>query len=260
VCIKEKEVMKRMNIMGTLLAAVFVVGLVGAASASALSTNNPQWQILSTILKAGETKNIRAEARGTQTLAGTGLTIECKEFSLAAGAHLIGSNAPNPGTSEETIVYSNCTIPASAKCKINGAVPGKIETKPLLNLLVFLTEVGALNENALESGTLFEPKTAPTFALFVLTEEKPGTKECPLTGDVLVEGSGVIVKNLTADVLSLAHEIDAPTTAIKTYWVNEGGVSKQKTGVNIKVAGLAATYSGNSKVFLENDDLWDIFN
>ena len=250
--------MKRMKLMGTLLAAVFVVGLVGATSAMATSTNNPQWQILSSVLKAGETANVRAEAVGTQTLSSTGLTIACTQFSLAAGAHLIGSNAPNRGTSEETIVYSNCTVTSFAKCKINNAVPGTITTHPLLDLLVFLTEVGALNENALESGTLFEPKTAPNFALFLLSEEKPGTKECPLTGTVKVEGTGVIVKNLTADVSSLAHEIDAPTTAIKTYWVNEGGKTTSKAGVKIEVVGNAAIYSGVSRIWLENDEPWSM--
>ncbi len=249
--------MRTMRMTGTLLAAVCVVGLVAAASAMAHATNNPQWQILSKILKAGETVEVTGEANGVQKLKSTGLTIECTKFTLAAGAKLIGSNAPAPGTSLEIIVYSGCTVAGFTTCKINGAAPGTIETRPLFNLLVFLTKLGALDENALESGTLFEPEAGNLFATFTLSE--PGL--CPLTGPVTVEGSGVIAKNLEADVLSLVHEIEAPTTAITSYFVNEPGlITTEKSKIKITVGGLAATYSGKARIWLLNDDLWEVFN
>jgi hypothetical protein len=253
--------MKRMNVVGTLVAAAFVIGLIGAASAMAHATNNPQWQILGTVLKAGETVKVHAEANGVQTLSSVGLSIECTKFGLLPGAILVGSNAPAPGTSEEIIQYSECKVKSSPLCKINGAVPGKIETKPLIDLLVFLTKLGALDENALESGTLFEPKTGEKFAEFELSEANPGTKECPATGNTLVEGKGVLVNNLNADELSTVKEIEAPATAKTKYFVNEPGlVVKEKTGVNIKIGGIAATYTGNARILLASKEHWGIFN
>jgi hypothetical protein len=253
--------MKRMNIMGTLLAAVFVIGLVGAASAMAHATNNPQWQILSKILKAGESVKVHAEANGVQKLTSAALTIECTKFGLLPGAILIGSNAPAPGTSEETIQYSGCTVKSFTNCQINGAAPGEIETKLLRDLLVFLTKTGALNEEATASGTLFEPKTPSQFAAFALLEAKPGTEECPATGNILVEGTGVLVNNLNATTLSTVKEIEAPATAKKAYFVNEGGLlTLEKAGVKITVGGSPATYSGLAKILLANKDPWEIFN
>ena len=245
--------MKRMNITGTLLAAVFVIGLIGATSAMAASTNNPQWLILSTVLAAGKTAAIDAEANGVQTLASTGLTIECKKFGLLPGAILIGSTAPAPGTSEETILYSECEVAGFPACKIGGAVPGKIETHALRDLLVFLTKIAAEKEEAAGSGTLFEPKTGTAFALIPLS----GT--CPLTGTVTVSGNGVVVNNLTVNH-EVTHEIEAPTPAKKEYWSNKSGVSTQTTGIKLEVAGLAATYTGKAKILLANKEPWGIFN
>ncbi len=247
--------MRIMRITGTLLAAACVIGLVTAASAMAHATNNPQWEILSKILKAGESVKVHAIANGVQKLASVAITIECESFSLAPGAKLIGSNAPAPGTSEETIQYSGCIVTGFPFCLINGASPGAITTNPLLDLLVFLTKLGALDENALESGTLFEPKTAPTFATFVLS----GT--CPVSGTVKVDGTGVVVDNLQADALSTVKEIRAPTTAHKAYFVNEPGlVVKEKTGVKIEVAASLAVYSGLAKILLESKEHWGVFN
>ncbi len=249
--------MKRIKIIGMSLVAACVIGLVGAASATAHATNNPQWQILSKVLKAGETAGLQAEQVGTQRLSFTGLTIECTKLSLASGAVLGGSNAPAPGTSLETIVYSNCTVAGFVTCKINGANPGTIETKPLRGLLVFLTKEGALQEDALASGTLFEPDTGKVFAQFHLLE--PGL--CPLTGALPIEGTGVLVKNLNATTLSLAKEIEAPATAITKYFVNEPGLLvKEKPGIKLTVTGMAAVYNGKVRSWLQNDDLWEVFN
>ncbi len=246
--------MKRMKITGT-LAAACVIGLVAAASAMAHATNNPQWQILSKVLKAGETAGIGAEANGAQKFSFLGLTIECAKFGLLPGAGLIGSNAPAPGTSEGTIRYSECIVVSSPTCNINGAIPGEIETKLLRGLLVFLTKSGALNEDATASGTLFEPNTAPTFAEFVLS----GT--CPLSGTLKVGGTGILVNNLNATTLSTVKEIEAPAVTKKAYFVNEPGlVVKEKAGVKIEVSGAAATYSGRAKIVLASKDHWGIFN
>lgn len=253
--------MRIMRMTGTLLAATCVIGLIAAASAMAHATNNPQWQILGKILKAGETVGVTAEANGVQKLTSAALTIECTKFALAAGAILIGSDAPAPGTSEETIVYSGCKVAGFPNCKINNEVPGEIETKPLRDLLVFLTRLGALDENALESGTLFEPKTPKIFAEFTLSEANPGTGECPVTGNTVVEGTGVLVNNLNADLLSTVKEIEAPSIKKTAYFVNEGKLlTLERTGVNIKVGGAPATYIGISRISLVSKDHWGIFN
>ena len=245
--------MKSLRITGTLLTATCVVGLVGAASAMALSTNNPQWLVLASVLLAGQAVAIDAEANGVQDFNSTGLTIECKKFRLAAGAVLIGSNAPAPGISEEGIRYLECEFAGFPACKINGAVPGEGETKPLRGLLVFLTKSGALNEEADTSGILFKPKTAATFAEFGLS----GT--CPLTGTVKVEGTGLLVNNLT-DNHEVTHELEAPAVAKKAYYLNEGGVTRERTGIKLEMAGLLATYVGKEKVLLASKERWGIFN
>jgi hypothetical protein len=241
------------------LGLVAAVALVAASVALAASTNNPQYKVAGAILGSGNTRIFTVTQVNTQTLKGTGLTIECTGLKAEAGATIIGSAAPNPGTSKETLEYSGCTVKNFPKCKVNGHIPGEIKTQPLINKLAFETKAAAEKEKE-PTVTVLTPEAEkePKFALFTLTEENKGTKECPLTGEVGSKGS-VALKNVAkAEEETETHELEGTEPALKAYWLNEGGESTEHK-VRLEVAGLAATYVGKSRVTIAKTP-WSAFN
>jgi hypothetical protein len=275
--------MKRMQIIGLALVAVFAMSAVGVSSASATSINNPQWKLCLKVakptgkfatheckgegepkefellmLEEGKTEGVTAEANGVQKLnvgGEFGATIECSKLKLAAGAKLIGSKAPNAGTDEETIVYEECKVVGKPACKINGEESGKakIATELLKSTLVFETKVAAEKEEK-PTLTLFEPKTAKNFVVLKLT----GT--CPPGGETFEITGQVAAKNVEGQALLQTHELNAPAVAIKEYFINKAGVTEKKAVTALKFGFFSATYEGKSKVKLASEWWWLIFN
>jgi hypothetical protein len=246
----------------------FVFSAVVAASAFAKSEDNPQWAVCeevaagtgaftnsacttsgkgnfeAKVLGEKETREVKAEANGSQKLKSATVTIVCKKLKLEAGAILIGSKAPNPGTDRETIVYEECEVEGSPKCTINGEKAGeaKIKTKSLKSVLAFLTKEGAENERE-PAVTVFTPESGSQFVEFTLAGE------CPVTGPIKVEGS-VAAENVKSEEHAEKHELNASETAIKEYFVNEGGKTVAKKA-ELKLEGivkLPATYIGKAFV------------
>jgi hypothetical protein len=232
-------------VLGLMLA---LIALSAVSASGAFAAEEPQWRVATKVLTSPtETEEILAKQNGVQTLSSTGLTIECTGLKLKTGATIIGDTGlvNHPGTSKETIEYSGCSTPGFAKCKINGAVSGSgiIKTEPLSDKLAFETKA-ASEAGTQPTVTVFKTETKGVFAVFELKEATPGTKECPATGSIKVEGEEVVVKNLgTPETEALTHEIEAPKTAIKVYWTAKGVEHKVAT---LKLVGLSATYSGKA--------------
>jgi hypothetical protein len=281
--------LKRFRVAGLCLVAVFAMSAVAASAASATSTNNPQWDIChnvgagnghftdskcetagtgeweAKILGNAELEEVTAKAKGNQKLSvpGAKVTIVCKSYSLKAGAVIVGSAAPAAGTDEETIEYKECEVEGSPKCEINKVKGGKatITTEPLKSWLGFKTKEAAEKE---ESNTLtyFAPQTPPKFVAFELKKETGGS--CPFGSEGISEVEGqVAVENIEGSVHAVKHTLKAPATAIKAYWVNEGGKTVEKKVTELKLKGIikfAATYEGESEVELVSKSNWWIFN
>lgn len=241
------------------LMATFAMSALGVASAAALSTNSPQWQLEagSKILGEGESKEVVGEQKGAQLLKSSVATISCKTLSLSAGATIKGSKAPAPGTSAETIKYGECEVKGFSECKINGEASGKakLETKALKDTLVFETKAAAEKEAA-PTSSLFEPAAGKVFIEFELS----GT--CPITGKIKVEGK-VVASNVGGENFAVTHEINSKGAA--EYFVNvENKTTKKfetkKEKSELKAFGVKSTYEGVALVTLSSKEKWRVFN
>jgi hypothetical protein len=268
------------------LLAVCAMGAVASASALAASTNNPQWGMSiaaggecqkvvagtgefnssactatgaphewETLLGAGKVLEVVAEQNGEQKLVGVGITIKCNKLKVKPGSTIIGSVAPAPGTSEETLEYSECSVEGKPNCKINGENGGaaKLTTNLLKDTLVFKTKVAAEKEES-DTLTLFEPKVGAVFISFKLTGECGGLPE-----NISVEGK-TLLENVNGSTHLATHELNGPATAITKYFKNNAGVTEEVKNVKLSVLALAATYVGKSNVKLASGASWWIFN
>ncbi|HXD55129.1 MAG TPA: hypothetical protein VN618_10285 [Solirubrobacteraceae bacterium] len=237
---------------GRWLILLLSIGLIAAATAYALSTNNTRWKVNGAALTSGETHSVTSSAFSTQTLRSSGVEIQCTGVAGSALA-LTGSNSPNPGGAEGKLKYSGCTVPSFEKCKINGSRPGSFETKNLGIELVYLTKAGAEKEEIANgiSAMLVKPKEGTTLAEMSLSP----AEECPTGGTVMITGktgkTGIIFNALaaTADEELEVHEIEAPPSSLKTYFTNNGsGTTEEHGGIGIEANGGAATYQGRIRV------------
>jgi hypothetical protein len=264
--------MIRPRLITLALAALCAFGLAGSADAMAKSTNNPQWQrcekkaggaftdsacsiagkgefeILT--LGEGEKLEFEVEAKGTQKLVATGLTIACPKLKAAKGAVVIGSKAPNAGTSEAILEFSECEVEKASECSINkeGSKKAKLATKTLKSTAVYETKEAA----ELEKGpllTLIEPKEGKAF----ITVELSGT--CPITGMVTFEGS-VLSHVISGGGFAVKQELSAPSEALTKYFVNEAEKTLEKKAAGLKAVGLKATYVAGSQGNLSSKAAW----
>ena len=245
------------------LILVLLVGLIAAATAYALSTNNVRWKVNGAALTSGQTRSVTSSAMLSQTMKSGGIEIQCSNLTGSVGMALLGSNSPNPGTAEGKLTYSGCTVLKFEKCKINGARPGSFETKPLLIELVYLSRAGAEEEKIANgiNAMLVKPKEGTTVAEFSLSP----TSECPSgTSTVTIGGeagkTGILFKALetTANEELETHEIEAPETAIKNYFTNTGGSTEEHTGEGIKANSNAATYQGRVRVSVGSGNKYNL--
>lgn len=269
--------MKLFKIMGLCFVAAMALSAVVSASASA-ATKNPKWALCEArtagtgqwenaectklggtkthetrlLLTENETREITAEANGNQKLAaGTTATVICKTLKLKAGAVLLGGE---PGKDNESIVYGECTIESKPNCKVKnvGGVNGTIETHPLTSTLVYSSKAAEEKENQAETLTLFKPTTGETFvSLFLEGTECPEAlreKELPVKGEILGE-------NIKGNEHLVTHELNFPTTALKTYWLQVGGVATESEIKKLVLLVTNATYSGKTKESLAGGQL-----
>jgi hypothetical protein len=118
------------------LLAVFAFGAVTAAAAQAEEA--PFWSVKGARLGAGETRWIKAKATESFTLSASGIEVTCKSLKLKEGASsaLLGSAIGEPGTNDEVIEFSECTVTGNGTgCKVEEP----IVTKPVKSELVYNT-------------------------------------------------------------------------------------------------------------------------
>lgn len=121
-----------MSKLRAIAAAALVAAIVtgGVATASAFA-EGPLWVVNGKKLEAGETR--KAEGKGTLTfVASTLLKIECGK--LTEKMEVIGGD---PGTDEDVLEYSECTVVVPAGCKVKQPIVIEALTK-----LVYLAKAG----------------------------------------------------------------------------------------------------------------------
>ncbi len=177
--------MKRLRIIGLALVAVFAMGAVVAATASAAL---PEYQEEAGGVIKPQTKKIafKGEA-GVSKLVSAAATIECASDSskgdiLSSTEWEAGKE--NKQTGKIKITYEKCTSPTlgGVSCETKKTKPGEIITEDLTGVLVYATETeGGTPEVATQ---LFTPESGTVFAKFSCDEE-----ELPVsvTGSVIGE-------------------------------------------------------------------------
>jgi multisubunit Na+/H+ antiporter MnhB subunit len=234
--------MRRFRLIAMALLATFAVGIATASTVQAKEA--PFWTIEGTRLAAGKTHFINVklykegEAGVVATLTGSGVTITCKSAKIPfeAGA-LLGSNPEEPGTSNETIEASNCTVEGNGtKCN---KIAEPIVTNPLKSELGFEKE---------EKNLLLElkPVSGTNFATVKFTAE-PGGKctiaEAKVTGSVVAEvlnEKGENVKLPTTREEVITYELRFPSTAITSFLLYKAGAT-ELIEVGLNGFGAAAT-------------------
>jgi hypothetical protein len=212
-------------------AAAVVVFAVLAAASSAFGGTGPEFLIEGSLLPS--TESIEAQGSSSQALTSTGVALECSGVSLEGGNLF----ATNPGTDEETLVYSGCTYQGktAAECEARtkaGGTAGQIKTVALASELGYKAATGP------DALTLFRPKVGTEF----VSVEFKGTS-CPLT-ETKVKGS-VAVENESVE--NVNEVLTAPAVAINKFFNAAGVETKPKLTVT---GGFTATYAGKVEVWL----------
>jgi hypothetical protein len=239
-----------MRLMRLGLAAVLACLGVAAGVAPALagSTGNPQWEVGGSVLKSGETKEISLVASGSQKFKTSELTVACSGAGLEAGSHITGGVGATPGTGTEQIVYSGCVIEKTNEevisgCKVNsvGATSGTVKTEKLTATLGYTSPVAAELEEP-KTVTDLKPETGSSFLQLELSGES-----CPFPGNgkYNIEGE-VALKNVEGSTEKAKHTAEAPSTSVKVFYLNNGGLPKEEKVKTLKISSLAnGAYVGN---------------
>lgn len=249
--------------VGAAVIAVLSVGGAIAAPALAWSTNNPQWDVGATILASGESRSISAEAQGVQKFVSGETTFACSSVAVETGAVLLGSNAPSPGTSTETLHYGGCVVKLTSNgeerkgCKVNslGQAAGTVITQNLISKLAFQTLGAAEEERESATVSVMKPEAGSKFAELELSGEA-----CPFpgVGKYAIEGE-VVARNKEGNVHTSTHLLEEPATAVKVYFYNNAGTSVEERVKGLKAFGGSATSVGNILVTPSPSVEWWIF-
>src|SRR5271166_204284 len=244
--------MKRIRLLGVMLLAVFALSAVGATAAQA--TEAPFWSIEGTRLGEGKTRNITVKTANETTapwkLSGGGVTVTCKKTE-AKPAVLLGSAPTEPGTDNETVKFSGCTVSGNGeKCT---EVVEPIETKPLKSESV-------LDSTKTKVLTLFTPVSGSEFAK--LTFKGSG---CTFATTAVESSAGVAGEDLEEKEKPVEESnhpqgvkgfVNFPATTIKTVVLITSKGEKTIEKVGLKAFGLAATLIGRAAVEVEGGLKW----
>jgi hypothetical protein len=233
--------------LGAVLACLAIVA--GVAPALAGSTGNPQWEVGGSILKSGETKEIAITASGAQKLKTSEFIVACSGVGLESGSHITGGVGATPGGGSEQIVYSGCvmekatTEEAISGCLVNstGSASGTVKSEHLAVKLAYTTPSAAEHEEA-NTLTVLKPESGTSFLQLELSGEN-----CPFPGNgkYNVEGE-VVMKNLEGATEKSKHTAEAPSTSVKVFYLNNGGLPKEEKVKTLKIAGsVSGVYIGN---------------
>jgi hypothetical protein len=239
-------VMLRVRFVGVVVLLVCVCGGVGASVAAAEEA--PYWSIQGTRLAAGKTFEITAKAKGNQTLTAAGLTITCTAIALKEGAVLLGSNAGEPGRSDEIIKYNGCTITGNGEpCKVTSPGEGELVTEPLTNELAY-----ASNKKSLV--VEFKPIKGKTLAIFKFTGSGCKETETSVRGvvvtQVLTDPGEVLLELPNAVTPATSFLLKLIPAAHTKIWLITAGVGSEIETEEIDFFGHEATLAGTTLILL----------
>jgi hypothetical protein len=238
--------MQRFRLTAIALLAVFALGAVVASAAQAEEA--PYWTVGGTRLEAGQTHFITAKEVKPFLLSGAGVEIECTETNLLPGAVLLGSEAGEPGTNDETVTFKACTVKKNG----TGSECGKV-TEPIntVNLKSELVE----DKTKTKLLVLFEPASGATLATLTFPAGCKVT-EIKVTGSVLAEvineSTGKPVELPNPKEQAKSWELKFPATQPVDIWLIKGGVGKEVEAKALETNALPATLSGTALVLLAN--------
>jgi hypothetical protein len=246
---QEGSKMQRIRLIGLALMAVFAFGAIAAVAAQAEEA--PFWTVGGTRLEAGQTRFLTAKEAKPFVLSGSGIEITCTETSVVKGAVLLGSNAGEPGTNDETVNFKTCEVAGNgtgAGCK---TVTEPITTTNLKSELVLDTTKTKLL-------VLFQPASG------VLLAELAFPAGCKLeklkvTGSVLAEALNAKEEPITtssAKELSETGFLKFPAAQPVDIWLIKGGVGKEVEAKALETDGTVAKLSGTALVLLESKEKW----
>ncbi len=244
----------------TISLAVLLVVLATSAitvSAAQAATEGPFYKVSGARLGSGSTKVLKASAKENYLITNAfGITITCTTTAVASGAKIVGSAGANSSTSEETMVFSGCTLSGGGtKCEIENH---KITTSALKGTLGYATatRTGRLVE-------LFKPVSGSVFAPINLVAETGG--ECTflnltLKGSVIAQlsGGGSPIEVGVNEGQGTARELVFPASHVKELWTESAGVLT-KTTAGLTFEGVAASINGTFKLELESAPEWGFF-
>ena len=253
--------MQRVRLTTAAIAACLIV-FAGVAPALAGSGGNPQWAIAGTPLKTGETREITGEASSAQKLKSGETTIACSTLSFVAGSVIAGGAGATPGTGTERLVYGGCVVENTtteeviAGCKANsvGESAGSIKTELLKAKLGYTGTVVAEREEP-STVTDLKPESGTVFLQLELSGENCPT---PGNGKYNVEGE-IALKNPEGNVEKTSHTAEAPSTTVKVFYLNSGGLPKEEKVKGLKVEGMTtAIYTGTSATKTNPESSWSV--
>jgi hypothetical protein len=245
--------MNRIKILG--LAAFAVLALSAVVATAAQAAEGPFFKIGGTRLAEKASQEITAKAKSAFVLKASGTTITCTSLSLEKGAALKGTKVGNSETSEETIVFSGCTVSGTGfeKCEVEGK---KITTMPVNDTLDYSSKA--------KTGKLLTLFTPVKGSVFVTVHFKPETGgKCKVT-ETAVEGSVAAEDFSEGKVVeagkgreAVVGEVVFPTKAIKVDFIEKEKAVEEKK-VSLKAFGLASTLEGTSEIELSTKGKWTV--
>jgi hypothetical protein len=243
---KKDDTMKRIRAIGLALVAVFAMGAVAAAEASAAEYI---YKVAGPKLEAGKTKEIKSSAKKAFVLRGKGvLEIEavttCKALKLNAAEKpvIVGGK---PGTSEkEKVEFGECTA------TVGGAKCEKVEVTNVStkNEIVTVAAPASLKGRL---ATLFSPTTGTEFSKVKLIK-------CGIFGNqtATVEGTSAAldeVEKTEAKAGTLVYAVGSS----EIIEVEKFGGAKAK--VELKSGPTKSTIEGEATVELVGGESWGVF-
>jgi hypothetical protein len=214
--------MTRCRLIAGILLALFAVGAVATSTAQAEEA--PSWTVNGTRLGAGQTHFITVAANTTSelTVEGSGVKVKCTKVSTPfEGAVLLGSSAGEPGTNNEKLEFSGCTVEGNgAKCSL---AKESFATNPLRSELV---EDGKKENQLVE----FKPVSGTAWATLKFEGKECKVSETKVSGsaaaEVLTTGEKPI--KVSERIASEKWLFRFPSKAIGSVFLIKAGVGKEE--------------------------------
>jgi len=258
--------MKHIKTLGLALLALFAFSAIAATAASAVE--GPFYKVNGKTLKAGETRLLLVlNAPGTEFSLGgnTGPKVKCKHLTLPSPANMQieGVAAGNGGMSQETLLFSKCTLAEKSNGEGCTTVTEPIETGVILNTLGYST--------ATRTGPIlvvFEPLGAngannKVFVTLKFPGETCAVKTAAALGAVIGEATeGGKIISVGNNKEALHGDVVFLENGPKTIFLEKGGaVSERKT--ELEFGGVKAKFGGTALILVDEGGVpvpWGVFN